>query len=183
MTFILANINSPQVWLAFLCGLFIIEAFLLTTFRLFPNFWGDTINVWYDQFGIIAIMIDVLIVLIGFWLTQWLYTKLFAADGNNDTISLLKFILLFLAIQITHDFLFYFLILKTSKGSNGIIDLMKKYGDKHGALTVLGDSIMVLLAILTTYGLLNMNSEFSTYIICLLLSLYIIGYLLYQRWE
>ena len=60
MPITLANMNSPEIWFAFLCGLFLIEAFLLLTFRMFPNFWGDTINIWYDQFGIIAIMLDVL---------------------------------------------------------------------------------------------------------------------------
>ena len=49
---------------------------------------------------------------------------------------------------------------------------MKSYGNKHGALTVLGDSLMVVLAILVAYGLLQSNAEFSTYIICMLVSLY-----------
>ena len=178
MPIILADINSPEIWFAFFCGLFLVEAFLLLTFRMFPNFWGDTINIWYDQFGIIAIMLDVLIVLIGFWITQWLYTTLFSKD-----FQLWKFILLFLAVQITHDLLFYFLIVKTSKGCNGIIDLIKKYGNKHGIGTIVGDSLMVLLAILTTYGLLSLDTSFGTYVICLLCSLYLIGYLLYQRWE
>ena len=73
-------------------------------------------------------------------------------------------------------------IIKTSKGTNGIIDLMQSYGKKHGGLTILGDSLMVVLAILMTYGLLNMNLELGSYIIILLLSLYFIGYLLYQKW-
>jgi len=179
MPITLANMNSPEIWFAFLCGLFLIEAFLLLTFRLFPNFWGDTINIWYDQFGIIAIMLDVLIVLIGFWITQWLYGLMF---GVGKDFQLWKFILLFLAVQITHDFLFYFLIIKTSKGSNGIIDLMKKYGTQHGVGTVAGDSLMVVLAVLATYGLLSLETSFGSYVICLLCSLYAIGYLLYQRW-
>ena len=177
----LSDSNSHEVWLAFLCGLLIIEAFLLLTFRLFPNFWGDTINLWYDQFGIIAIMLDILIVLIGFWITQWLYGKLF--DNSNNKFQLWKFILLFLIVQIIHDFSFYFLIIKRSKGSNSVIDLMKKYGNKHGALTVVGDSIMVVLALLATYGLLTMNTSFGSYIISLLVSVYLICYLLYQRWQ
>lgn len=123
-------------------------------------------------------MLDVLIVLIGFWITQWLYTTLFDKD-----FQLWKFILLFLAVQITHDLLFYFLIVKISKGSNGIIDLIKKYGNKHGIGTITGDSLMVVLTILTTYGLLSLDTSFGTYVIFLLCSLYVIGYLLYQRWE
>lgn len=178
MSLTLSKINSPEVWLAFLSGLLLIEAFLLTTFRLFPRFWGDSINVWYDKFGLIAIMLDCLIVLIGFWITQWLYKRFI-----GDSFALWKFILIFLAVQITHDFLFYFIILQKSSGSNAIFDLMKTYGEKHGALTVLGDSLMVVLAILVSAGLLQSNVEFSTYLICILLSLYFIGYLLFSKWK
>ena len=82
MPITLVNMDSPQIWFSFLCGLFLVEATLLLTFRMFPNFWGDMINVWYNQFGIIAIMLDVLIVLIGFWITQWLYGKIFGSDKD-----------------------------------------------------------------------------------------------------
>jgi hypothetical protein len=74
------------------------------------------------------------------------------------------------------------LSLKTSKGSNAIIDLMLNYGNKHGALTVVGDSLMVVLAIIITYWYMSANVDFGTYILILLLSLYLIGFLLYQKW-
>ena len=177
----LSSSNSPSTWLAFATGLFLVEAFLLTTFRLFPNFWGDMINIWYDKFGLVAIMLDVLIVLIGFWITQKLYNYFF---GVTVKASLWKFILLFLCVQIIHDILFYFLVLKTSSpGSNAIFDLINTYGKKHGSLTILGDSTMVVLAVCGAWLLMNNNADFSTYMICILLSLYIIGYLLYKKWQ
>jgi hypothetical protein len=177
----LASSNSPSTWLAFATALFIVEASLLTTFRLFPNFWGEMINVWYDKFGLVAIMIDVLIVLIGFWITQKVYNYIY---GTTIKFSLFKFIVIFLCIQIIHDFLFYLLVLKPSKpGSNAIFDLIHNYAKKHGALTIAGDSLMVVLAICLGWLLLTNDVSFSTYIICLLLSLYIIGYLLYMRWN
>jgi len=174
----LVDINSPHNWLAFFCGLLTVELFLLFTFRALPGFWGGTINVWYDKFGVVAILLDVIIVLIGFWITQWLYKILF----GNDNFQLWKFIALFLVVQIIHDFLFYFIVIKTSKGSNAILDLMLNYGNKHGALTVAGDSLMVVLAILVTYLYLNSKLDFSSYILILLVSLYLIGFLLYQKW-
>ena len=177
----LASSNSPSTWLAFATGLFIVEAVLLSTFRLFPKFWGNMINVWYDKFGLVAIMLDVLIVLIGFWITQKLYNYFF---GVTVKVSLWKFILLFLAVQIIHDILFYFLVLKTSSpGSNAIFDLINTYGKKHGGLTIVGDSFMVVLAVCMAWLLMNNNVEFSTYMICILLSLYMIGYLLYMKWQ
>ena len=181
MTDTLASSNSPTSWLAFATALFVVEACLLTTFRLFPNFWGEMINVWYDTFGLVAIMLDVLIVLIGFWITQKLYNYIY---GTTIKVSLWKFLLLFLCIQIIHDFLFYLLVLKPSKaGSNAIFDLIHKYAKKHGSLTIVGDSFMVVLAVCGAWLLLNNDVSFSTYMICILLSLYMIGYLLYMRWK
>ena len=95
----------------------------------------------------------------------------------------MKFILLFLVVKIIHDILFYVLILKKSKGSNAILDLINSYGNKHGLYTILGDSLMVFLAISLAYVLLNNETTFSTYIIYILLSLYFIGYLLYTKWH
>ena len=176
----LASSESIQTWFSFLTALFIVEAFLLTTFRLFPKFWGSLINVWYDKFGLVAIMLDMGIVLIGFWITQQLYPYLF---GSSVKVSLWKFILLFLCIQIIHDILFYVLILKNSNGSNAIFDLINSYGSKHGLYTILGDSLMVVLAICLAWAILNSDIKLSTYIICILLSAYFIGYLLYMKWN
>ena len=180
MTDTLASSNSTTVWLSFFTALCIIEALLLTSFRLFPNFWGSMINVWYDKFGLVAIMLDMLIVLIGFWITQKVYTYFF---GDSIKLSLWKFIVLFLIIQIIHDVLFYVLILKNSKGSNAIFDLINSYGSKHGIYTIVGDSLMVFLAVCLAWLLLNKDVSFSTHIICILLSLYVIGYLLYMKWQ
>ena len=42
---------------------------------------------------------------------------------------------------------------------------------------------MVVLAISVGWLLLNNDVSFSTYMICILMSLYMIGYLLYMRWN
>ena len=176
----LASSDSQSSWLSFFTALCVIEAFMLINFRLFPNFWGNMINIWYDKFGLVAIMLDMLIVLIGFWITQKLYSYFF----GTSKMSLWQFILLFLCVQIIHDLLFYFIILKNSpKGSNSIFDLINSYGKKHGLYTILGDSLMVVLSLCLAWLFLNNNVSFSTYIICILLSLYIIGYLLYMKWQ
>jgi hypothetical protein len=175
----LADLNSPQVWLAFICATIMIDTLGILNFRLFPKFFGSYVNIWYDQFGIIAFMLDIIIIFIAFWVTQWLYTKLF----GNAEFQLWKFVLLFLLVQVIHDITFYNLIVKGSNGSNAILELFKKYGNKHGYFAVLGDSVLITLSTLLAYGLLSMNTPFGTYIIYLLLSIYAVGYLLYQRWE
>ena len=182
---ITANLNSTTSWGSFLVALFLIEACLLVSFRMLPSFWGATINEWYDQFGLVAILLDVVIVLIGFWLTMWLYPKVF----SSSNIVLWKFLILFLAIQIIHDVGFYFLIIRpVAKGSNAIIDLMKRYGERHGGLTVLGDSLIVILAVVMWWCFTGGFSwceglAFGGLVGVLLVSLYVIGYALYTRWQ
>lgn len=188
----LASSDSIIVWLGYFTALCMIEAFMIMNFRLFPNFWGELINIWYDKFGLVAIMLDMLIVLIGFWITQKLYTYFFGASSissstssNKITLwdSLWKFLIIFLVVQIIHDILFYLLVLKNSKGSNAIFDLINSYGNKHGIYTILGDSLMVILSVIMAWILLNNEVKFSTYVICILCSLYIIGYALYMKWH
>lgn len=174
----LVNINSSENWLAFLCGLLTVEMILLFIFRKFANVLGNTINEWYDKFGLVAIILDLFSVLIVFWIAQWLYNVIF----GNEKFQLWKFILIFLGLQIIHDLLFYFIILKSSKGTNTILDFMLGYGNKHGGFTILGDSILILSTILFAYLYLYLNLDFSGYILILLLSIYLIGYLLYQKW-
>lgn len=181
-----ADLNSTSNWSIFLVALFLIEACLLLSFRLLPGsgFWGTTINEWYDQFGLVAILLDVIIVLIGFWLTTWAYPLIW----RSRNIELWKFLVLFLAIQIIHDVAFYFLIIRpVSKGQNSIIDLMKRYGERHGGLTVLGDSLMVILAVVVWWCFAGGCSwfeglAFGGLVGVLLVSLYTIGYGLYTNW-
>jgi hypothetical protein len=183
---IIANINSANSWVSFLVALFFIEACLLISFRILPgaSFWGATINEWYDQFGLVAILLDITIVLIGFWLTMWFYQLVW---GSKD-IVFWKFLALFLVIQIIHDIGFYFLIINpVPKGHNAIIDLMKRYGERHGGLTVLGDSLMVILAVVIWWcisGGFNWfeGVAFGGLIGVLLVSLYMIGYGLFTKW-
>ena len=114
---------------------------------------------------------------------DWLFTVYEVAIRREYIVSM-EFILLFLAVQIIHDILFYLLVLKTSSpGSNAIFDLINSYGKKHGGLTIVGDSFMVVLAVCMAWLLMNNDVEFSTYMICILLSLYMIGYLLYMKWQ
>ena len=73
------------------------------------------------------------------------------------------------------------IIQPTPVGHNTIIDLMKTYGQRHGFGTVLGDSLMVILAtLLAASGLLN-GASLSNILIVLFIGLYIIGYVINTR--
>jgi hypothetical protein len=173
-----ALLHSPSNWGYFIAAMLLVEVILLSSFRALPSFWGSIINVWYDKFGIVAILIDVFIVLIGFWLTTWLYPYIF----KTTTVELWKFLVLFLIIQIIHDLLFYVLIKSTRTGSNAIFDLMLNYGKTHGVYTILGDSLIVVLSVLLWWLFTTNNLQYGNVLGICLLSLYIIGYVLYSKW-
>lgn len=172
----ISDSNSSDNWQVFFVSLVLIEALMICLFRAFPNFWGSTINEYYNKFNLNAIMIDLLIVLIGFWITQYVYNLLIKPHLGWNVFA---FIALFAIIQMTHDLLFYFLVIQTvPAGNNTIIDLMKTYGKRHGFGTVLGDTFMVILAtLLASSGLLN-NIPLSHILIALFIGLYVIGFIL-----
>lgn len=142
----MANISDYREmsdWTPILASLLFLEAMLIFWFRLAPSFWGKDINVWYDRFGWLAVLADLLIVAIGFFLARYLYTWLFA-DRFGWNIWL--FLVLFLAIQIIHDFLFYVgVIRQMSRGTNAMIDVMQDYATQVGWKAIAGDSMMVVL--------------------------------------
>ena len=142
----------------------ITELLFLYSFRFTKlPFTGKDINNWYSKFGILAIILDILSVLIGFYLGKFLYiylrNKNIIVEKNNN-INLLAFLIIILGIQITHDFLFYFLvILKTKKGNNTLIDEFKTYSKNVGVGAVIGDSSMYIMSIVILYCVHNLNYD------------------------
>ena len=41
----------------------------------FTGLFGSVINIWYDKFGLNAVLADVLIIFLGFLVARWIYTK------------------------------------------------------------------------------------------------------------
>jgi hypothetical protein len=109
---------------------------------------GKSLNKWYDQFGIVAIVSDCLIIVLGILLAKILFPT---ASGWN-------LVLFAVIIQVIHDVLFYYFIVKPlPTGTNKMIDLFKEYGAEGGWKVVAYDSFMigstVLLAdVLEEYG-------------------------------
>ena len=85
-----------------------------------------------------------------------------------------------LCVQIIHDFGFYFLVIKnTKKGINEIMDVLIYYANNVKVGAVIGDSFMYLLATPMLLLLTKYSDESNIFIS--LISLYIIGYFVYQK--
>jgi hypothetical protein len=115
------------------------------------------------------ILIGVLYILLGRFLV---YT-------SKLKIGLTAFAGLCVAIQIFFDFLFFMLFTLIPRGSNDMLDYFKGYSKEMGAYALLGDSLLVIFAVVLS-AFLNTKS-FDTNIILLILSIYLTPYFIYMK--
>ena len=127
---------------------------------------------WYSQYNLSAVIADVLIILIGLIITRAIYYYVF------DSFSLLKFIILAVIVQITHDILFYVFFSNIPRGVNKMIDTFKDYANDVSYKAILADSGMMIMACLIASYLVNKNT--NTNIIVLISFIYLLPYLLYN---
>ncbi|AII16966.1 hypothetical protein JO84_gp326 [Aureococcus anophagefferens virus] len=172
---------SKISFIHFLTSALVIECFIIFLFKFTKSpFSGRSINNWYTNFGWSAVILDVLSLIIGFYLAKYAYMFLLKKNVISKKYALLTFLIIMLLIQIVHDFTFYFTVIKPHKtGKNAIMDELQSYANKVSYGAVIGDSFMYLLATPLLYFLIQMETEENTFIS--LVSAYIIGYILYQK--
>ena len=138
----ISDIYDISDWSYLLVAAVAVEAVVIAITRFFPTFSGKYLNLWYSRFKLSAILADVLSVLIGFGLAKYFYTEFIYPKNDWNP---LYFTGTAVVIQMIHDFLFYFGIIKqVPEGKNGILDVMRSYGDAGGAKLVLGDSVIMV---------------------------------------
>jgi len=172
------DINFVQ----FLTATLVIETFMLFLFRFTKSpFSGIAINRWYNNIGLTAVLLDIVSVLIGFYLAKFLYEYLVNNNYINTNYEFYKYLGLVLLIQILHDFGFYFTVVQnTKRGVNKVIDEFKDYAKSVKSGAVIGDSFMYIVATpLLYYYIKNNRNDVNVFtnIVCL----YLIGYFLHQK--
>jgi len=119
-----------------------------------------------------AVIADVLIILIGLIIVRAIYYYIF------DTFSIIKFASLAVVVQIIHDLLFYLLFMNVPRGMNKMLDTFKDYADEVSYKAILSDSgMMIMAAFIASY---LASKKLNTNIIVLIVSVYILPYLLYN---
>jgi uncharacterized protein YacL len=119
----LLHISAAVVWIDFL-------------FMMVSKFYQMTrsLDVWYEQFGIVAVISDCLVIVLGILLAQFINPR--ASPTGLAITSVI--------IQLIHDYLFYIgVILPIPKGHNKVIDLFKKYASQGGYQILIADSAMI----------------------------------------
>ena len=160
----------------------IVELLIITIFRysdIRSNKWL-AINNWYTNLRWTSVILDILSLLIGFYIAKFIYEYLVSINYITKTNELLKFLGIVLLVQIIHDFSFYFLVIKDSRlGSSLVMDEFIKYSKTVGVNAVIGDSIMYLLATPLVFYLVNVKQDIN--IFSSIVSLYLVGYLIYVK--
>jgi hypothetical protein len=140
-------------------GVILIAAIIVDTIILFfiryapillQNHTFKDINIWYNKFGLNAIIADVLSITIGVLAGQLIYSY---AVAPSIGWSLLAFLAVVLAFQCAHDLFFYFFVIRPiPEGHNGLIDVFKAYANsgKSGILFV-DAGMMIATTLLASY--------------------------------
>ena len=158
----------------------IIEMFILFLFK-FTNQTSYAIVNWYHNLGWTAVILDILSFMIGFYLAKFIYEYLTNQKYISRKNEFIKFLGILLMIQILHDFLFYFFVIKPSpKNINKVIDEFKEYANHYGTQAVIADSLMYIASAPILYYFIK-NQKQSTNTFITIVSFYIVGYLLYQK--
>jgi hypothetical protein len=128
---------------------------------------------WYKKYRLSAMIADILIGVLYILLGRYLVYKM------GLKLGLTAFTALCVAIQIFFDFLFFIFFTMIPKGSNDMLDFFKVYSKEIGASALLGDSFLVILAVIIS-ALLN-QSSYDTNIVLLILSIYLAPYFIYMK--
>ena len=136
-------------------------------------FTRKTLINWYKKYRLSAIIADIFIIVLVLILLRYILNIL------NIKVSLFTFVLLGLGLQILHDILFYLLFKNIKRGSNHMFDFFKDYARELGTDAVLGDSILVIWAIILA-SLLNTRS-FKFNLVSLFIGIYLIPYIIYMK--
>lgn len=93
---------------------------------------SKTLTQWYREFGIGAVIADVLILVLVVWLAHFLY------QGNLVILAMIA-----VGIQLTHDLLFGAFI-QQYHGTSPIFNVFKGYMKENGAYILVADAALVL---------------------------------------
>jgi hypothetical protein len=167
----ISNFSCTSDYLPILNGAIIVD--LVVVLRvIFKQIKSKSLTEWYKKYGICSILADVLSLVIGVVITRFIYPFIF------NSYSLVLFICLAVAVQLTHDLLFAFFFNSIPRGASQIMDTFKDYGKEFGSIILLADALMIIFTILI--GSLLASQSLNTNIIILIFLSYIVPYFLYS---
>jgi hypothetical protein len=155
-------------WTALFAATAWVDFAVIVLSKVFPL--TKSLATWYADFGLNAVAMDVLILVLGIALAKLLFP---AATG-------LTLIGIAVAIQIVHDLLFYGIILIVPPGQNRVMDLFKRYAAEGSWKILAADAAMVAASV---YGMELLDGVLTDDQVLFtgLLGLYSLLYVLYTK--
>jgi len=167
----LSNFNNLDDYLPIITAALIIDMIVL--FRMVFGYINiKSLDTWYNRFGLLAVIADVLSIVIGIIISRFLYPFFF------KEYSLFLFLILICIVQVTHDLSFAFFFNSISKGKSDILDVFKDYVKEVGATILFADALMMVSTIILASYIATFKT--NNIIILLIVSLYILPYLVYS---
>jgi len=137
----ISNFNEMPDLMFIFFGILTVDVIVLFLTRYY-KVGGKYLNEWYDQFNILAVLADVMIIFIGFLITRYIYTAFFFEKFEFNPII---FMVLLVVVQLLHDLLFYFGVIRTIPyGHNEMMDTFKRYAGDLGAVILGGDALLMI---------------------------------------
>jgi hypothetical protein len=172
----LGNYKAVEDWWFILPAILVVDTIVIFLVRFYPKTFGKPVNQWYDEFGLAAVLSDVSIIAIGIAITRYIYTNFFM---EQEGWSIWYFIGLAIIIQMIHDMIFAFGIVKQiPKGHNSMIDVFKNYIE-GGPVIVAADAAMVAGSIGLAAFLKNQDFHYTASVG--LLTAYALSYILFTN--
>lgn len=168
----ISNFSTLSDYLPIFTGTLIADLIIIFVFS-YTMFQSKILMVWYKKYGLSAVIADVFIIVIGFILARLAYPKFFSSW------NFWKFASLLLVIQVVHDLLFALFFTLVPRGVNNMLDVFKDYAKENSYKAILGDSVVTFLAALFSSYLAG--KTFHTQVITLIVSIYLLPYLLYAK--
>jgi len=131
---------------------------------------GASLDKWYERYGMTAVLSDCLIIVLGILVAKYYFPK---ADLRH-------FIMIVIAIQVVHDFLFYsFVISPLPLGHNTMIDLFKEYALENSYKVIVADGLMIASTVILADRLMHVKKEFVVF--AGLLGVYALTYIIHTH--
>lgn len=165
----ISHFNNIHDYLPIITAIVIVD--IIGIILSYSNLLGKNLKLWYQQFLLSAVLADVLVIFLVVIIARAIYYYIF------DEFSIINFILLMLVLQITHDILFYLMIITIPKGSNKVIDIFKDYADEVSYKAIIGDSLMIIATGVIASYLANFGANIN--IIILVVSVYLLQFILH----
>jgi hypothetical protein len=138
------------------------------------NLIGQVVKEWYNKFTFGAFVADVGSISFGIFLSLLLFKYVLP---KSIPFNLMTFIISVVLIQLIHDFIFAYIIIKYPEKQNNMIDVFKNYINENSWYILGVDASMMIASVLLIYLFYNLDSVFIYTLLAF--SLYFAMFLIY----